>query len=243
MAGLSSRFTRAGYTVPKYRLPLKGHTVFDYSVGSFRSAFETTPFLFIAMNQPGVEDFVSGRLASLGVREYRLVLLQETTRGQAETVMLGLNQAGIADDEPVTVFNIDTFCLGSFAPLETRFPEAAGVLQVFRGTGDNWSFVEADPDCPGLVKRTTEKIPISNLCCTGLYHFARAELYRSAYSKELKTPQSQELYIAPMYNHLIAKGAVIAYDEISPEKVIFCGVPAEYEALLKPHSPIDEWQP
>ena len=35
MAGLSSRFTKAGYTKPKYMLPLAGKSVFAHSIESF----------------------------------------------------------------------------------------------------------------------------------------------------------------------------------------------------------------
>ena len=41
-----------------------------------------------------------------------------------------------------------------------------------------------------------------------------------------------ELYVAPLYNHLIAAGQDIRFTEIAPDEVIFCGIPAEYEAFL-----------
>jgi hypothetical protein len=234
MAGLSSRFSQAGYTIPKYQLPLHGHCVFDYSVASFRSVFDFEDFLFIALRGPEVETFIADRLAVLGVRSHRVVVMEEPTRGQAETVMVGLERAGVAADTPITIFNIDTFCLLPFTPLAPRFPEAAGVVQVFRGAGDNWSFVQPDPERPGIALRTAEKVPISDLCCTGLYHFARTALFRQALSAEMYSPQSSELYVAPLYNHLIMSAKTVAYDEVPGAAVVFCGVPTEYEALLKP---------
>ena len=42
----------------------------------------------------------------------------------------------------------------------------------------------------------------------------------------------RELYVAPMYNLLIRRGCDIRYHLIGAEEVIFCGVPAEYEAFL-----------
>ncbi|MFG1392504.1 glycosyltransferase family protein [Xanthobacter agilis] len=238
MAGLSSRFTRAGYTTPKYKLPLNGFTVFDYALASFRDVFDSEVFLFVAMNQPGLRDFLSERLALLGIRKYHVILLENMTRGQAETVALGLDLASVGDDVPITVFNIDTFCLTLYVPLSIRFPEVAGVLQVFRGDGDSWSFVEPDPEKPGRALRTAEKVRISDLCCTGLYQFACVGKYRQAYRTELDAPQAKELYIAPIYNHLIAQGDTIAYEEVAAEDVVFCGVPAEYEALLQPDNPL-----
>lgn len=238
MAGLSSRFTKAGYDRPKYMLPLLGRPVFDFSVATFRDVFPSEEFLFVATRHPGIEAFIAERLSALGVARHRLVLLDAPTRGQAETVMIGLDRAGVADDDAMTIFNIDTFGLGSFVPPERRFPDAAGMLQVFRGEGSNWSFVEPDPENTGCVLRTTEKVPISDHCCTGMYSFARADDYRRAFGKELVARQAPELYIAPMYNHLIAEGARIRYDLVPRDDVVFCGVPAEYEALLADPSPL-----
>ena len=233
MAGLSSRFARAGYGEPKYRLPLHGRPVFDHAVATFRTVFDSADFLFVARDEPGLSDFLDERLASLGVARHRLVRLEAPTRGQAETVLAGLDRAGVPAASPLTIFNVDTFGLGAYAPPERRFPDAAGVLQVFRGQGDNWSFVEPDPDTPGRALRTAEKVPISDLCCTGLYHFARAHDFRAACAAELRAPQAAELYVAPLYNHLIRAGGVVRYDEIPAAEVAFCGVPAEYEALLR----------
>lgn len=231
MAGLSSRFTRAGYTQPKFMLPLHGHPVFDYSLDGFRACFDSEHFVFVTRPLPGVGDFLKDRITALGIRSFEIIELEEMTRGQAETVLLGARAAGASDRTPITIFNIDTFLRGEYVPYSNQFPDAAGVLQVFEGAGDNWSFVEPDESGSTRVRRTTEKVPISNLCCTGLYHFAEFAAYEAAYDAELATPQSSELYVAPMYNHLIASGQRVDYDLIPRSDVVFCGVPQEYEAL------------
>ena len=87
---------------------------------------------------------------------------------------------------------------------------------------------------PFQVIETTEKIPISNLCCTGLYHFRTAGLYLEAYEK-FKAGAAQEmglseLYIAPLFNLLMHDGRDIRYHVIENKQVIFCGTPAEYNA-------------
>lgn len=238
MAGLSSRFTKQGYDRPKYMLPLHGHTVFDYSINSFRSAFETETFLFIALAQPGLEDFLIQHLTSLGVKDFRIEILDKPTRGQAETVALGLERQGVDEKCSLTIFNIDTFNIGGFRPYPPRFPDAVGVLEVFRGSGDNWSFVEPANQNDTRVIRTTEKIPISDLCCTGLYHFATYTDYHRAFEAECAKPQAPELYVAPIYNHLIAEGAIVRYDLVDAGDIIFCGIPEEYEALCSnSHTP------
>jgi hypothetical protein len=233
MAGLSRRFTLAGYTLPKYMLPLQGRSVFAHAIGSFSTYFANTPFLFIARHVAGTEDFIQAECASLGIAEARIVMLDAETAGQAETVERGLDLAGAPDASPLTVFNIDTFRAGFSFPAGGWFPASDGYLEVFRGSGANWSYVgPAEGADEPLVARTTEKQPISDLCCDGLYHFARAGDFRTALAAERAQPSLPELYVAPLYNHLIGAGRRIHYEVAAPGAIIFCGVPAEYEAAM-----------
>ncbi|MCR0982005.1 glycosyltransferase family 2 protein [Roseomonas populi] len=235
MAGLSSRFARAGYDRPKYMLPLHGRSVFAHAVSSFSAYFETHPFLFIAREVMETEAFLRSECEALGIRDVQVVMLTAPTTGQAETVELGIAQAGLAEDVPLTIFNIDTFRPGFRFPGDAWWPSSDGYLEVFRGTGDNWSYVRPAPGDEPLALETAEKRRISDLCCTGLYHFARAQDFTEALRQERLAPSAPELYVAPLYNHLIKNSARIHYTEVGMEEVIFCGVPAEYEALL--HGP------
>jgi hypothetical protein len=236
MAGRSQRFFDAGYRRPKFMLDLAGRSVFAHAVDSFREAFERERFLFILPEGAAAADFVRGQCAALGVRDYALVSLPQPTAGQAETVVLGLDGQSIPAMTPLTIFNIDTFRPGFSFPGP---PLAAmdGWLEVFRGGGDNWSYVRPAPGPEPLALETAEKRPISDLCCTGLYHFARASDFRRALEAERAAPQAAELYVAPLYNHLIGAGAQVGYREIPRDEVIFCGTPAEYEGLLSGLAP------
>jgi hypothetical protein len=233
MAGRSRRFIDAGYKLPKYMLPLHGRSVFAHAIGSFAAMFQNMPFLFIARDVAGTAAFIQQECAALGILDPRVVILDGETAGQAETVEMGLHQAGTADDEPVTIFNIDTFRRGFRFPDATWFAQSDGYLEVFRGSGVNWSYVAPAADtAEPLVARTTEKQPISDLCCDGLYHFAQAADFRAALTIERAQSSLPELYVAPVYNHLIAAGKRIHYDIVPPGAITFCGVPAEYEAAL-----------
>lgn len=238
MAGLSRRFKFAGYQLPKYMLPLHGRSVFAHAVGSFVAQFADTRFLFIARDVSDTKTFLRQECAALGIADATVVILDSETAGQAETVELGLNDAGAADGEPATIFNIDTFRHQFGFPDTPWFAQTDGYLEVFRGSGTNWSYVvPAMGRREPLVTRTTEKIPISDLCCNGLYHFARSEDFRAALAKERSNPCLTELYVAPLYNHLIAAGKHIHYQIVPLEAITFCGVPAEYEAaLVKGHA-------
>ena len=229
MAGRSQRFRDAGYDQPKFMLQLDGRSVFAHAVSSFERYFADTPFLFITAGE-GAAAFVDRSCDQLGLMQVQIVDLSAPTGGQAETVVMGLDQAGVAAHVPLTIFNIDTFRPGYVAP-GPWFEGLDGWLEVFRGEGANWSYVKPAPGAETLALGTAEKRPISDLCCTGLYHFARAGDFRAALAAERRDPQARELYVAPLYNHLIGSGARVGYSLIPRSEVVFCGTPAEYEAL------------
>jgi len=235
MAGTSRRFLEQGYDKPKFMLPIWGGYVFDYAVASFARDFRTKEFLFVFRETGDVRLFIEQRIRVLRIKNPTLYLIEQPTAGQAETVEKALDQVDVAARTPVTVFNIDTFRLPTARPSSVPI-DASGWLEVFHGDGESWSFVRP-AEQPGVALETTEKIRISDLCCTGLYHFSSSELFRDALSMERKQPSSGELYIAPIYNHLIAKGQKIGYGVIENKDVLFCGVPDEYESLLKTPPP------
>lgn len=237
MAGASSRFAAAGYRAPKFMLPLHGRPVFDYCVASFAKYISTHRFLFVCRDDDATA-FARERCAVLGLKHVEAVALNTVTEGQAETVEAGLRAAGAASDEALCIFNIDTFRPNLTLSLEEAdYADAAGALEVFKGEGDNWSFVLADPERPGFAKLTTEKQPVSDLCSTGLYEFRTIDLFRDAVERERMAPQAPERYVAPLYNHLIADGVRVGWRVIDASEVIFCGVPAEYEALVSGVAP------
>lgn len=239
MAGMSSRFFTAGYTEPKYALRAFGDTLFAHSLRSFERYFDAATFVFVTLERFSAADFVGRQCEELGIVDSRIIVLDKPTRGQAETVYLGLAEID-AGTEPITIFNIDTAEPGFTQP--DFAGDCDGYLDVFVGSGDNWSF--AKPLGPGSdrVIQTAEKKPISNLCSTGLYHFASAEDFAVAYRAQLDAGSAGltrgEIYVAPLYNFLIRMGKDIRYRLLERRDVIFFGTPAEYEALLcEPRSP------
>ena len=236
MVGRSRRFMEAGYTQPKYRLLLAGQSVFSLAVGSFQAVAQHEDLLIVCLAEDKVADFARAELARIGIHRGRVVELPKMTAGQADTVSQGLTAAAVSDDEPVLIFNIDTFRPGFRYPTSFDVTAVDGYLECFVGSGANWS--NAVPDAPGSsrVIRTSEKLQESEFCCTGLYYFSSVRVFNYAYRTECEAHrhgdgQANELYVAPIYNHLIQQGAVIRFEVVSLSQVLFCGVPAEFEAL------------
>ncbi|NCN72936.1 capsular biosynthesis protein, partial [Vibrio parahaemolyticus] len=207
-------------------------TLFEHSVLSFKNYFERESFLFIIRDKYDTKKFISEKIKKLGIKYFDIICLEKETRGQAETVFLGLKN--IDDNESLTIFNIDTFRPNFIYPdLESK---GDGYLEVFKGSGDNWSFALPVDKNTTLIRETAEKRPISNLCSTGLYHFDKVSDYKFAYLNYQEKPECEwekgEIYVAPLYNYLISSGKKIHYHLIKRDEVIFCGTPEEYNDLL-----------
>jgi hypothetical protein len=234
MAGLSNRFILDGFTLPKYMLYVGNKSLFSLSVSSFLPYFKTCKFLLIARNIFDSFRFIKEECQRLGIRNFEIIILDEPTSGQADTVFIGLKRSSISFSERITIFNIDTFCHGF------KFPEEMGnwdgYLDVFIGQGENWSYAKTESKTSTKVVETAEKIQISNYCSTGLYNFKSVELFMDAF-EEHKTKMNDgginELYIAPLYNYLIQKNCNVHINIIDKVTVQFCGTPQEYYQYLE----------
>ena len=231
MAGKSSRFYKAGYTLPKFMLPLNGKTIFEEAVSSFKKYFKTDFFLFITRTDDGSKDFVSMKCSELNIKNFEIICINHDTKGQAETISMGLDRMKMTPkiNEPVYIFNIDSIRVNFIKPTLKFLENVAGYLEVFIGEGEHWSFVEASTN--NFVKKTTEKIKISDLCSNGLYYFESIDLFNETFEMFKITNNYNELFVAPMYNQLIESNLTVKYVLLENNETIFSGTPDEYEYL------------
>ena len=234
MAGLSKRFTDAGFTLPKYMLYAREKSLFNLAVSSFKAYFKTAKFLFIARDVFCTKEFIQKECDILGISFFDVVILNEPTRGQAETVYLGLLASNLPTTEPVLIFNIDTFRPNFSFPVE--LPNWDGYLEVFEGDGANWSYAKTEHENSTKVIQTAEKEEISTHCSTGIYYFKKKESFMEAFEAanvDVSKIKLNELYVAPLYNYLIAKSFNIHIEIIERNDVMFCGIPQEYYDYLE----------
>jgi NDP-sugar pyrophosphorylase family protein len=241
MAGLSSRFKKAGYDQPKYMLRAGSRSVFAHAVISFEALFDTETFVFVCRDVADTPAFIRYEISKLEPEplDYRVVVLDAPTSGQAETVAAGVEALDTDRTEPLTIFNIDTFRPGFAFPRQIDLEAVDGYLEVFEGEGEHWSFVEPDAvrRASGRALRVAEKQRISDLCSTGLYHFRTVGMFLDLYQRTLDTEavalQGGERFVAPLFQMAIEDGADIRYNLISRNSVIFCGEPEEYRDVCE----------
>lgn len=239
MAGESSRFFNAGYTIPKYMLPLGDETVFDKSVKTFQAYFNNAYFIFVVKKDKyDTFEFVNDHASLLGIKYFDVVALDEQTRGQAETVYKAIHQAGIEDTySELVIFNIDTIRKNLVIP-KGNFTSYFDAFYDINADPKKWSFCAVSSAFNCLIA-TAEKEKISNWCSTGLYIFGSVRLFCRVYAEAVELEDyNYNYYIAPLYNFLIPKndeGISMKSSNLllkcPMEDVEFAGVPEEYEAL------------
>lgn len=232
MLGLSKRFIDAGFVLPKYMLYVGSQSLFNLAVSSFQKYFLDSKFIFLTRTLYDTPFFVEQECKQLKVKNYFIKTFESSTKGQAETVYLGLNCSNLNLNDEIFIFNIDSFYT-DFRIYE-NYKKCDGYLDVFEGDGEHWSFAELISDDSDIVKKTAEKRRISKFCSSGLYYFSNFELFNIAYEQTYinTIPNYNEQYIAPMYNHLIKNGYLICANKIQHRAIFFSGIPSEYFSLL-----------
>ena len=211
MAGRGSRFAQVGIRTPKPLIDVRGRPMYAWATDSLPLALASR-LIFLCLREhltgTGLERDIHARYGRLSPV---IVPIDEVTEGQACTVLLA--REWIDTDDHLVIFNADTWYRSSLErTLPALPPSVAGLLGVFRAEGDRWSFARTDTE--GRVVETAEKRRISDLACTGLYHFTRGSDF-VRYSGEMIRDNDRvngEFYVAPVYNRMIRDGLDVRVD-------------------------------
>ena len=69
MAGLGSRFRKAGYNVPKFMITAKEKTLFEWSMESLNDFKSNSKYIFIIRDENGVEDFIKEKCNEMRIEK------------------------------------------------------------------------------------------------------------------------------------------------------------------------------
>lgn len=230
MAGLGSRFSAAGYDIPKpfipvHGTPMVGHVLDNLGIGSAR-------FVLVAQrdHEPWVNSLLESRSDGTGMACH---WIDGLTEGTACTVLNA--RALIETDSPLLIANSDQWVRHGIGAMVADARERAldGSIMVFRESGDpKWSYARCGPD--GLVREVAEKVPISDLATVGIYYFRDGRDFVAAAERMIQAGDrvNGEFYTCPVYNYLIADGARVGVCEINREWMHGLGTPADLAEFL-----------
>lgn len=231
MAGLGSRFRKAGYNCPKYMIEAKGKTLFEWSMDSLIGYNEyVSKYIFVVREKGQIEDFITEKMKKYGIENIQIVGIDYLTDGQATTCMLAIPYCEL--ESSIMVYNIDTYV----EPNEMKYESISGDghIPCFHAEGDHWSFAKVDKN--GNVIEVREKVRISDNCTLGAYYFSSARLYKELYEEYYKDDgrvEKNEKYIAPLYNLMIEKCMPVTISVVNEKKVHVLGTPEELKAFLE----------
>ena len=230
MAGLGTRFRKAGYNCPKYMIEVKGKTMFEWSMDSLLDYNNyVTKYVFVVRAEDHSHDFIRKQCVKYGIHNIELVELDHMTDGQATTCMLAIPYCNL--NESIMIYNIDTYV----EAYEMKYSDIIGDghIPCFCAKGDHWSFVRLNN--AGQVVEVREKVRISDNCTLGAYYFSSAKLYKSLYEEfyaDDSRIEKNEKYIAPLYNFMIKRGMEVTISIVDPNKVHVLGTPEELEDFM-----------
>ena len=229
MAGLGSRFIQSGYTLPKMLLEAHNKTLLEWSLSSLPLHLSSV-VVFVGLKEHEDQFHLSEQIKNLYPElNSKFIFLEEVTRGQAETVYLSMAECAI--EEPLVIFNIDTFFQSPTLEENLLDTSNDGVLGCFESTENRFSFAALDAKGE-YVSDVKEKEVISSDALTGLYTFKTASDFKETFEYHYKhrLTTKGEYYIAPMYNYLIKSGKRYILDRADKHYIL--GTPDEYQEFL-----------
>jgi hypothetical protein len=229
MAGAGLRFRDAGFSQPKYELNVHGRSLFLRSQSSLQRWIDADArWVFVTRAEYQARSFLSEQCATLGIRRFSVVELENPTDGQATTARAAADSVENTQ-KPVAIYNIDTYVEPAY--LDPALVRGDGWIPCFPGSGAQWSFARVD--AADRVLEVREKLRISDHATVGFYWFSSFDLFLRAYDAyyvEGERAGGGERYVAPLYNQLIDWDCSCFIGRIPAAAVVGLGTPADVEA-------------
>jgi dTDP-glucose pyrophosphorylase len=232
MAGRGSRFTEAGYALPKPLIDVGGRPMIDVVIDNLRPR-RPHRFVFVVQAEQ-IRDFdLDARL-----RDWApgcdVVGLDHVTQGAACTVLT--TRELLDPDLPLMTANCDQWVDMDIDRYLDHFDGTGvdGFLMTMPADDPKWSYAELDER--GWVTRVVEKEVISRNATVGIYNWSRAGdfLHHADAMIAADRRVNGEFYVAPVYSEQIAAGAHVEVLDVDAEGQAMWGLgtPADLTAFL-----------
>lgn len=217
MSGVSSRFSAAGYTIPKYLIEIDKKKVIEHIVNLYP---EDSDFLFIINDKHKEETNINDILDKL-VKKKTIVTIPKHKKGPVFTI-LEVDEL-IDDNEQVIINYCDFSMYWDYQDFEkfVNETECDGCVVCYTGFhphmlgNDNYAFCSCDLDINNRIVEIREKQPftddkMSEFASTGTYYFKKGS-YLKKYFKQLINEDlniNGEYYVSLVHNLLIRDGLI-----------------------------------
>lgn len=228
MAGKGSRFSNAGYKLPKPLIEINGVTMIEKVIKNLTPK-KKHKFIFICQR----DHLLNYDLESIfykTCKSYEIVSIEKITEGAACTVLLA--KEFINNKDGLMIANCDQYVdinINDYLDAELNFD---GYIMTMKSNETKWSYINYDMN--KNIKGIIEKKVVSDDATVGVYNFSRGELFvQNAEEMIMKNDRvNDEFYVAPVYTYMAKKKFKLGIYDISG-KMYGLGTPKDLETFLK----------
>lgn len=255
MAGLGSRFKQMSdknpdWVVPKPLIKVKGVPMIKWATSSFPflqqnaddvdKPVKMSDLIFLVLRQHEDESGITQQLKDIFSPEVNIVVVEQLTRGAAETAYLA--KKFINSEEDVIISDSDHHFDATplWQAIVNKDPETVGILPVITppDTKPTWSYVKMGEGKFVEEVKEKDKYLAANggLGILGGYYFTHGRDFINetenmiADNDTAGEAHKQEFYVSQVYHRLLAKGKKIEIAKI--EKGWVLGTPEQLEYFL-----------
>jgi len=216
MAGHGSKFSNAGFKIPKPFIDIDGKTLIQRAVESIN--IKNAMYILIAQDEH-IHKYNLYGIMDLAKVHYKIIHINEYTTGAAATCLYA--EKYIYNDDELIITNSDQIL--SWEPIaflnyvrniyeESKYKVIHGCVITISTTDPNYSYISLDDN--GLATKLAEKELISNRGLIGLHYWKYGRLFvesaNELISRDIRA--NNEHYISLTYNMLIErKYSIIEY--------------------------------
>lgn len=231
MAGLGSRFAKAGYEKPKPFIDVAGKPMIVRVLENL--AYPNARYVLIARKDHIEKE---KELVKQIEQEFNVIFIpiDKLTEGTACTVLYARKY--INNNEPLLIANSDQIVDINIADFiddcSQRHLEGSILTFIDKYSDPKWSFAKLNTN--GLVTEVKEKVVISEYATVGIYLYAKGQDFiNSAIDMIIENDRvNNEFYTCPTYNYAINEGKKIGIYNIEFKQMHGVGTPEDLQVYL-----------
>ncbi len=228
MAGLGSRFAKAGFTRPKPFIDVLGRPMIVRVLENLY--IPNANYILIARKEHLESEKVLVETIKSKFNAY-FISIDKLTEGTACTILYAKKM--IDNEMPLLIANSDQIVdidINEYIKDCTERRLDGSILTfVDKEKNPKWSFAKLDSD--GAVEYVKEKEVISDIATVGIYYFSKGNIFvDSAISMIIQNDRvNGEFYTCPVYNYAIKNGAKVGIYNIDFEQMHGIGTPEDLQ--------------
>lgn len=235
MAGHGSRFSKAGYELPKPLIPIHNKPMIEAVINNIKPKRQEYRFIYLCLKSH-IDKYEIDKLLKTITPNCEIVIVDSVTEGAACTVLLA--ERFINNDDALMIANSDQWVdIDIDDYLEHIDKENAdGLIMTMFADDPKWSYVRYSGN---KICEVVEKKVVSNDATVGIYNYRHGKEFVSAAKTMIRKNfrVNNEFYVAPAYNEMISLGNKIVTYNIGREfdGMYGLGIPEDLEKFRKIH--------